>query len=196
MTGSIEVQGFTNASLTWKSWLPLVDGAAATAEQLSVLKESHPRALESEYFLTLAHQPKILRHRSLAYNAIMYAPGGLSRSERELASVVVSRVNGCVYCASVHAQRYAQLAKESAIVAAVFSDPRTAGRTAREQAIIRFAIALTLLPAGPLDAQLSALREHLDDAEVLDLVHVVAIFAWANRLMLNLGEPDLAAVRT
>lgn len=195
MSGSIDVQGFTNASLTWKSWLPLVEAAAASAEQLSVLKESHPRALESEYFLTLAHQPKILRHRSQAYNAIMYAPGGLSRSERELASVVVSRVNGCVYCASVHAQRYGQLAKEDAIVAAVFTDPRIAGRTAREQAIIRFAIALTLLPAGPLDAEVSALREYLDDAEILDLVHVVAIFAWANRLMLNLGEPDPAAVR-
>jgi alkylhydroperoxidase family enzyme len=29
----------------------------------------------------------------------------------------------------------------------------------------------------------------LDDLEVLDLIHSVAIFAWANRLMLNLGEP-------
>ena len=27
------------------------------------------------------------------------------------------------------------------------------------------------------------------DAEILDLIHSVAIFAWANRLMLNLGEP-------
>jgi hypothetical protein len=25
--------------------------------------------------------------------------------------------------------------------------------------------------------------------EMLDLVHAAAIFAWANRLMLNLGEP-------
>jgi alkylhydroperoxidase family enzyme len=25
--------------------------------------------------------------------------------------------------------------------------------------------------------------------EALDLVHAIALFAWANRLMLNLGEP-------
>jgi alkylhydroperoxidase family enzyme len=29
----------------------------------------------------------------------------------------------------------------------------------------------------------------LNELEILDLVHSVALFAWANRLMLNLGEP-------
>jgi alkylhydroperoxidase family enzyme len=29
----------------------------------------------------------------------------------------------------------------------------------------------------------------LTEPEILDLIHSVAIFAWANRLMLNLGEP-------
>jgi len=33
----------------------------------------------------------------------------------------------------------------------------------------------------------------LSEAEILDLVHSVAIFAWANRLMLNLGEPVFPA---
>ncbi|MGC8050206.1 peroxidase-related enzyme, partial [Salmonella enterica] len=65
------------------------------------------------YYLFLAHQPDILRQRSAAFNAIMYAPGGLSRAERELGSLVVSRINGCVYCASVHAQRFEQLAKRN-----------------------------------------------------------------------------------
>jgi alkylhydroperoxidase family enzyme len=32
----------------------------------------------------------------------------------------------------------------------------------------------------------------LNDSEVLDLIHAIAIFAWANRLMLNLGEPVIA----
>ena len=29
----------------------------------------------------------------------------------------------------------------------------------------------------------------MDEKEILDLIHSVAIFGWANRLMLNLGEP-------
>ena len=29
----------------------------------------------------------------------------------------------------------------------------------------------------------------MTQSEILDLTHAVALFAWANRLMLNLGEP-------
>lgn len=32
-------------------------------------------------------------------------------------------------------------------------------------------------------------RKGLDDGQILDLIHAISIFAWANRLMLNLGEP-------
>ncbi|KAF1053490.1 MAG: Alkyl hydroperoxide reductase AhpD [Stenotrophomonas maltophilia] len=190
MNRTIQHAGFTNQPLQWKAWLPTVDVAQASAEQLAVLEESNAKARQSDYYLTLVHRPAILRQRSLAYNAIMYAPGGLSRSERELASLVVSRINGCTYCASVHAQRLEQLSKRSELVEQVFNDPATAGDTPREQAIARFAVAHTLAPAGTDAAAIQALRvEGFSDAEVLDLIHVVAMFAWANRLMLNLGEP-------
>lgn len=120
----------------------------------------------------------------------MYAPGGLSRAERELASTVVSRINRCVYCASVHAQRFEQLAKRNDVIAQVFADPATAGTTAREKAIVQFAIDLTLEPASLNAGHIQALYEQeLDETQVLDLIHAISIFAWANRLMLNLGEP-------
>ncbi|MFO4809177.1 peroxidase-related enzyme, partial [Salmonella enterica subsp. enterica serovar 1,4,[5],12:i:-] len=80
-------------------------------EQNAVLDASHPKARTSDFYLVLAHQPRVLAERSEAFNAIMYAPGGLPRAEREVATTVVSRINGCVYCASVHAQRFEQLAK-------------------------------------------------------------------------------------
>ncbi|WP_122739573.1 peroxidase-related enzyme [Pseudomonas viridiflava] len=190
MSELIESNGFTNQVLGWKAWLPTVDLNSATPEQLAVLEESHPQAKTSDYYLTLAHHPAILRQRSQAFNAIMYAPGGLSRAERELASTVVSRINRCVYCASVHAQRFEQLAKRNDVITQVFADPATAGTTDRERAIVRFAIDLTLEPVSLNAGSISALREQgLDDAQVLDLIHAISIFAWANRLMLNLGEP-------
>jgi uncharacterized peroxidase-related enzyme len=193
MSEPIRSNGFTSEELGWKAWLPKVDLANATPEQIAVLEESHPKAKVSDYYLTLAHQPDILRQRSLAFNAIMYAPGGLSRAERELASTVVSRINRCVYCASVHAQRFEQLAKRNDVIADVFADPHTAGTTAREKAIVQFSIDLTLNPAEVGPEQIKPLREQgLSDAEVLDLIHAISIFAWANRLMLNLGEPVFA----
>ncbi|MCP2021004.1 peroxidase-related enzyme [Pseudomonas laurylsulfatiphila] len=194
MSELIRSNGFTNEVLGWKAWLPTVDLNSATGEQVAVLQESHPQAMTSDYYLTLAHHPDILRQRSQAFNAIMYAPGGLSRAERELASTVVSRINRCVYCASVHAQRFEQLAKRNDVISEVFADPATAGTTDRERAIVRFAIDLTLEPASLNAGHIQTLREQgLDDAQVLDLIHAIAIFAWANRLMLNLGEPVFTA---
>jgi uncharacterized peroxidase-related enzyme len=103
---------------------------------------------------------------------------------------VVSRVNGCVYCASVHAQRFGQLAKRTDAIEQVFEDPSTAGTTERERAIIRYAIELTDHPEKVDAAAIKRLEANgLTHAEILDLTHAIAIFAWANRLMLTLGEP-------
>ncbi|WP_454721111.1 MULTISPECIES: CMD domain protein [Cupriavidus] len=193
-TAPIQSHGFTNEVLDWKAWLDVVRLEQATPEQIAVLEESHPKAKVSDYYLFLVHQPEILRQRSAAFNAIMYAPGGMARAERELASTVVSRVNGCVYCASVHAQRFEQLAKRNDVIVQVFADPRSAGTTAREQAIAQFSIALTERPDAIGPGSLRALRAAgVTDAELLDLIHSIAIFAWANRLMLNLGEPVFPA---
>ena len=194
MSALLESHGFTNATLGWKAWLDTVQLDKATAEQMAVLESSHPKAKVSDYYLLLVHQAEILDQRSIAFNAIMYAPGGLSRAERELASTVVSRVNGCVYCASVHAQRFEQLAKRQDVIAQVFADPATAGTTERERAIVAFSIELTLHPNDIPDSSLQRLADAgLNDAEILDLIHAIAIFAWANRLMLNLGEPEFPA---
>ena len=194
MTTLLESHGFTNATLDWKAWLDTVQLDQATPKQMQVLESSHPKAKVSDYYLLLVHQAEILDQRSTAFNAIMYAPGGLSRAERELASTVVSRVNGCVYCASVHAQRFEQLAKRQDVIAQVFADPATAGTNARERAIVAFSIELTLHPHDIADSSLQRLADAgLSDAEILDLIHAIAIFAWTNRLMLNLGEPVFPA---
>jgi uncharacterized peroxidase-related enzyme len=185
----LRLNGYTSETLDWKAWLPVVDPATATPEQQAVLDLSHPKARSSDFYLLLVHQPQVLSERSQAFNAIMYAPGGLSRAEREIASTAVSRANGCVYCASVHAQRYEQLARRNEVMAQLFVDPDTAGTNARERALIQAALALTRTPGALGTAPLQALRAAgLSDLEILDALHASALFAWANRLMLNLGE--------
>ncbi|NOL52561.1 peroxidase-related enzyme [Pelistega suis] len=186
---TIEKNGFTNAMLGWKAWLDVVDVEKATPKQIEVLEASHPQAKTSDYYLLLVHEPEILEHRSTTYNAIMYAPGGLTRADRELGALTVSRINGCVYCASVHAQRFEQLAKRHQIVADIFDNPATAGDSERDKAIIRLATELTENPSSFSEARIQELKTlGLENKEILDLIHSVAIFGWANRLMLNLGE--------
>lgn len=57
-----------------------------------------------------------------------------------------ARLDGCVYCTSVHAQRFEQLAKRSDLIEQVFEDPATAGTSEREKAIVKFSAELTLRP--------------------------------------------------
>ncbi|SCX73579.1 peroxidase-related enzyme [Variovorax sp. EL159] len=194
MTLPIRIKGFTTEVLSWKPWLDMVNVGTASAGQLAALDEMSPQARTSPYFLVLAHQPEILLQRSIAFNAIMFAPGGMPRAERELGATVESRVNGCVYCASVHAQRFEQLAKRNDVISQVFEEPASAGTTPREKAIVAFSARLGTAPDQVSAEDIRALKEvGLNELEILDLIHSVALFAWANRLMLNLGEPVFPA---
>ena len=104
---------FTLEVVTWQPWLETVDETGATPEQAELVDKVAPNPDGRAYYALLAHDPPALRERTALFNAIMYGHGGLPRAERELATVATSRVNGCVYCASVHARRYAQLTKDA-----------------------------------------------------------------------------------
>jgi CMD domain protein len=182
--------GFTLEPLDWAAWLPTLDLTQANAEQLAVLDESHAAARSSPYYLTLIHEPAVLRQRSRLFNAIMYRPGGLPRAERELTTVAVSIVNGCPYCASVHARLFAQLSKAPEAVQALFDEGLNVALSPRRRALVDLGAALSANPPAPLEERLLALRAvGLNDEQLLDAVNAAAIFAWANRLMQTLGEP-------
>ena len=142
----------------------------------------------SDYVLVLAHDPQALGQRTPLFNGILYGKGGLSRAERELGSAAASVVNHCIYCVSVHAGRYIQLAKQPDVIAAVFAGDM-AGVDARSQAIIGFSERLAACPPAATPADVAALRANgLSELEVLDLILAVSVFGWANRLMHILGE--------
>ena len=185
-----EPSRFTTDVLDWSAWVTPVDLTAATADQLKVLEESGPHARMSQYYHLLLHDAPALRQRSALFNAIMYGAKGLQRADRELGATVESIENGCVYCTSVHARFYLQIAKREEIIAALFAEGAKAKLPAREQAIADFSAALGATPptAGP--EHIAALREQrFSDDDIFDLANAVAMFAWANRLMLTLGEP-------
>jgi uncharacterized peroxidase-related enzyme len=140
--------------------------------------------------LTLALDAEILKERTPLFNDIMYARGGLSRAERELGALAASIVNHCVYCAAVHANRFNQLSKRPEVVEAIYRDGPAAELPERDQAILDFGIKLSRHPQDVGSADFERLRGvGLSDHEILDLVHSVAIFDWANRLMHTLGQP-------
>ena len=60
--------------------------------------------------------------------------------------------------------------------------------TARERAIVDYALALTLAPAKMTESALEPMRAAgLSDAEILDANQVTAYYAYVNRLVDGLG---------
>lgn len=187
--------GWTVEQLEWLPWLATVPRETATPEQLAVIEESSPSGNASPYYELLAHEPGVLRERSRLFKAVMYGGrDGLSRAERELATVAVSRINGCVYCASVHGRLFGQLSQQPEVIQRIFDDGIDAELGQRYRALVDYAAVLTRDAAGATAADIEPLRQAgLSDLEILDATHAIAMFAWANRLMQTLGEPTREA---
>ena len=108
---------------------------------------------------------------------------------------MVSCINGCVYCASVHAQRFEQLTKRNAVIAQVFENPQLAGTTAREKALVQFAIALTEAPNQLGAERLQALRA--TGVTVIVMAHRAGALVAIDRLMvLEDGQVVLSPLST
>lgn len=182
--------GFTTAVLDWTPWITPVDLERASEAQREALAVTPSNTKVGAYSLVLAHDPEALLHRTPLFNGIMYAPRGLPRAERELATAVESVLNGCVYCASVHTRRFVELTGEGAVIERFFAHGPAAFTDPRHRAIADTATRLGRTPPAFAPADVEPLRgAGLEDLEILDLILSVAIFAWANRLMLSLGEP-------
>lgn len=179
---------FTQEVLDWRPWLepkPLEELTDADREALK------GRSLESPYFRLLVRDPIVLGARTRAdIDIFTNEDGGLPRAERELSAAAASRVNGCLYCASVHSRAASQLSGRRDDVQRLLDEGVDAEQDARWTAVIEAAVALTATPSYFGPAHIEALRATgLDDQAVVDVIQSAAFFNWANRLMLSLGEP-------
>lgn len=177
-------------TLVWHPYVTPIDLAGATPAQREAMKVTPSSTKVSPYVRTLAHDPESYVTRTVLFNAIMYAQGGLPRCDRELGALGASVVNGCAYCAMIHGQRLAQLTHSDDALSALWYG-RYDLLSARDAAIWHFARALSATPPAAGPDHVAALRQAgLSDAEIVDLIHAVAIFGWANRLMHTLGHSE------
>lgn len=190
MTQATKIAQITLKPLTWTPYLPPVEMCDATPRQLAAMEVTPSAKKVSAYVRTLAHDPDSYVARTKLFNAIMYAKGGLPREDRELSALAASLVNGCRYCANVHARQHAHLSGSGAVVSALYAGRRD-GLSDRDKAIMAFAEALTATPPNADVSHINALRQAgMDAIEINDLVHAIAIFGWANRLMHPLGHSN------
>lgn len=189
-------EGFTQEGLGWVPWLLPVAEGDLTDEQREALIE--PARAKMPYFRLLARDPAALHARTLTDLDIFFnVTDGVGRAERELSAAATSRVNGCVFCAHVHAASATRESGRREDVQRLLDEG--VGADLGDNAWNAIAAASAALAQTPLefgDADVQRLRDAgLEDEEIVDVINGAAFFNWANRLMLSLGEPEVPARR-
>ena len=185
---------FQQGGLGWVPWIAPVAEADLSDDQRDALIEAG-RA-KNPYFRLLARDPSALKARTLTdFDIFFNTTDGLGRAERELAATAASRLNGCLFCASVHAARATEESGRRDVVQRLLDEGIGTKSHLGDQVwdvVVDASVALTLTPQSFGVAHVEQLRAAgLDDGDIIDALSCAAFFNWANRLMLSLGEPEV-----
>jgi len=133
--------------------------------------------------------PASLEAHCALYVQSCHKPSPVSRAEREMVGVTVSRLNKCTYCQTHHAAGLRKLLPEDRKhIADNLIKGTITNLTDREAAIVGYASVLTSNPASIAQEDIDQLKQlGISDREILDIAQVAAYFAYANRIVLGLG---------
>jgi len=138
---------FTRDMLDWLPWIEPMAEQDMTERHLASLVDAS--RVKSPYFRLLARDPDVLEARTRTDKDIFYNPeAGLPRAERELAAAATSRLNGCIYCASVHARFAATYSKRTDDVQRLLDEGVGARLDERWDAIVAASVSNRVRSAG------------------------------------------------
>ena len=134
-------------------------------------------------FLTLAHRPDEFRAFMAYHDALMDKPGNLSKAEREMIVVATSSVNQCQYCVIAHGAILRIRAKDPLIADQVATNYRKADITARQKAMLDFAMKVSQTAHLVGEADFDTLKSHgFTEEDVWDIAAISAFFGMSNRI--------------
>lgn len=135
-------------------------------------------------FLTLAHRPAEFRAFFAYHDALMLKEGGsLSKADREMIVTATSAKNNCLYCVVAHGALLRIYAKSPLLADQVAVNHHKADISARQSAMLDFAIKVCLDSAAVSEADYAALHAHgFDDEDIWDIAAITAFFGMSNRI--------------
>jgi uncharacterized peroxidase-related enzyme len=181
---------FTLDFLDWIPWVPRAIDTDISPERSAEIERFVDGKNASDYLLVLANDFDSLQARAFVHRHVYATEEATQSGYRELGATTTSRINGCVFCASVHARHVANYLKDRPLAQRFLDEGLEADLPEVERAVVDVSAKLTQDPEGLNGTDLKPLRElGLTDTEILDILNYAAFFANANRLMLTLGEP-------
>jgi uncharacterized peroxidase-related enzyme len=142
----------------------------------------------------LAFRPEMTIHLGRFTHAVMYEPGPIPPSLRELIATYTSSLNQCQFCMRSHAAVTTHLLNDSALVQSVIDDLEAAPILDSEKVLLRFVRKVTLESHSITRDDMQPLYAHgWDDAAIYHAITVSALFNFYNRWINSTGVHPVSA---
>ena len=134
-------------------------------------------------FLLLARRPDEFRAFFAYHDAIMDKPGNLTKAEREMIVVATSSLNQCQYCVVAHGAILRIRAKDPLIADQVAANYRKADITARQKAMLDFAVKVSTEAYAVSEQDFATLESHgFTEEDAWDIAAIAGFFGLSNRI--------------
>jgi len=128
--------------------------------------------------LIMAWRPEILRAFAELGAAINGPSSTIDPQLRNLVSQMASRAAGCGYCMVHTAERVGIAAEKENALWEFATSPLF---SSAERAALRVAQGAAQVPNAVTDADFAELKKHYSEAQIVDIVAVIALFGFLNR---------------
>ena len=139
-------------------------------------------------FLALARRPAEWRAFFAYHDALMDPESAgrtshLTKGDREMIVVATSSANRCLYCVVAHGALLRIYEKKPLVTDQVATNYRKADISARQRAMLDFAMKVSQHPQGLDEADFAPLHAHgFDDEDIWDIAAIAAFFGLSNRM--------------
>ncbi len=165
---------------------PLDRNATKEASQMADFYEETLGFTPNSLF-TMMHRPRIAAAFLEMNQAVMENKGRVTSSLKRLLAYLSSRTAGCRYC-EAHAIRAAErYGSHQDKLNNIWNYKTYAAFSEAERAVFDFAIAASSIPNAVDDTISDNLRTHWDDAEIVEILGVIALFGYLNRWNDSMG---------
>jgi uncharacterized peroxidase-related enzyme len=164
---------------------PLPDLNTLPADiQAKILEVQEKSGFVPNVFLALARRPAEWRAFFAYHDALMLREeSSLTKGEREMIVVATSAANQCLYCVVAHGALLRIYEKKPLLADQLAVNYRKADITARQRAMLDFAMQVSANSQAVDEADFAALQAHgFSDEDIWDITGISAFFGLSNRM--------------
>ncbi len=139
--------------------------------------------------LTMQRKPKLVKAFAQLNAAVMDPEGEVDLGFRRLIGHLASKAAGCLYCQAHTVLGAKNFGVDDARLEALWDFRTSSLYTVKERVALEFALAAAAQPNAVTDDLFADLRGHWSEAQIVEILGVVAMFGFLNRWNDSMATP-------